>query len=233
MDDWRTAPVTDRVRAALRLIEALTRHPQDIDAAMIAELRAAGLDDEQLEDAANVTFHFNFINRLADAFDFPLLDDEQRRRLARILDRAGKLAGGRRPLPSHVRGADGLVRPVEVDDGRAHVLSCAGVTDPALRRAVEARAASWFGGQRADSDGLPEPVGAYIDKLARWAYKIIDEDVEALTQAGYSEEAIFELTFTGAMGASVAALERLFGLLYGRHEVEAELSGEVSQATGT
>ena len=218
------APVSERVRAGLRLVETLTKHPRDLDEAMLAQLRGAGLDDEAIEDAANVAFHFNFINRLADAFDFPLLDEEQQIKLARVLNRAGKIVGASRPDPSHARGADGQLRPVEVERGRAHALSCEGVTEPALRRAVEAHAASFFGARRGDHDDVqdlvPGPLRGYVEKLARWAYKIIDEDIEALKQAGYEEEAIYELTFVGAMGASVPALERLFGLLYGALTVE-------------
>ncbi|MCA9716554.1 MAG: hypothetical protein KC468_17925 [Myxococcales bacterium] len=214
--DWTTAPVTPRQRAGLRLVELLTTRPRELDAATIAELRAAGLDDAALDDAANVTFHFNFINRLADAFDFPRLDADQRRRLARMLDRASRVAAGARPQPSYARGEDGLLRPAEVELGRAHALSCAGGTAPALRRAAEAHAARVFGATRsAEEDALPEPARGYVEKLARWAYRIIDEDIDALKAAGYDEEQIFELTFAGALGASVVALERLFAVLHG------------------
>lgn len=228
LEDWQTAPVSERLRAGLRLVETLTRHPQDLDAAMIGELRAAGVDNAAIEHAANVAFHFNFINRLADAFDFPALEDDQRRRLAKMLDRAGRFVGGSPPEPSWARGADGLLRPVEVDVGREHALSAAGVMDAELRREVEAYAASWFGGVRVKTDAgaeLVEPLRVYVEKLARWAYKIIDEDVDALKDAGFSEEAIFELTFAGAMGASVAALECLFEVLYG------EGGGELREAS--
>lgn len=212
--DWTTAEVSPRLRAGLKLVEALTTHPQDIDAGFMTELEQAGLGAEELEAAANVAFHFNFINRLADAFDFPLLNDKQRRRLAKMLDRASRAAVARRPEPSHSRGADQVLRPVEVELGRAHALTTPGVTEPALREAVEAYAASWFGGQRTLEAELPTPLRSYVETVARWAYRVTDEDVEALIEAGYSEQAIFELTFAAAIGASVPALERLFSLMY-------------------
>jgi alkylhydroperoxidase family enzyme len=217
--DWTAAEIGERLRAGLRLVEAMTKHPQDIDIAFVAALRDDGLDDRAIEDAASVAFQFNLINRLSDAFDFPLLDDEQRRKLAKALDRASRVAGRRRPSPSHARGADGLLRPVELELSRERGLSTPGLTDPALRRAVEARAASWFGGRREqaaeDSALLSEPLGAYVDKVARWAYKVIDEDIDGLREAGYADEAIFELSFAAAMGAAIPAVEQVFAALYG------------------
>lgn len=44
----------------------------------------------------------------------------------------------------------------------------------------------------------------YVQKVARYAYKVTDEDVEALLQAGYSEDQIFELTISAALGAGIS-----------------------------
>lgn len=55
---------------------------------------------------------------------------------------------------------------------------------------------------------LPADLRAYVDKVAKHAYRITDEDVEALTRAGYSEDAIFEITAAAALGAAIARLER-------------------------
>ncbi|GCE15825.1 hypothetical protein [Tengunoibacter tsumagoiensis] len=41
----------------------------------------------------------------------------------------------------------------------------------------------------------------YVTKVRKHAYKVTDEDVEQLKQAGYSEEAIFEITLSTALGA--------------------------------
>lgn len=212
--DWTAAPVSERVRGGLKLVEALTTHPQDIDAELVASLTKVGLDVEAMEEAANLSFHFNLMNRFSDAFDYPLLDEQQRRKAAKMLDRAARVRVAPRPNPSYSRGADGLLRPVEVEHARTIALRGEGVTEPALREAVEAHAASWFGGRRPDTIELPEPLRGYVEKVARWAYKITDEDIEALKQAGYDEAAIFELTHVAAIGATMPALERLFELLH-------------------
>jgi hypothetical protein len=212
--DWTTAPVSERVRGGLELLEVMCRHPQDIDAKLVASLTRVGLDTEAVEDVANSFLHFSLMNRFSDAFDYPLLDEQQRRKAAKMLDRAARVRVAARPNPSYSCGADGLLRPVEVEHARTVALRGEGVTETALREAVEAYAASWFGGRRSGSTELPEPLRGYVEKVARWAYKVTDEDIEALKRAGYDDPAIFELTHVAALGASMPALERLFGLLH-------------------
>jgi hypothetical protein len=55
------------------------------------------------------------------------------------------------------------------------VLAGPGTLDPSIRRAA------------AEGTDLPEALRGYLDKVARHAYKVTDEDVEALRVAGYSE----------------------------------------------
>lgn len=88
------------------------------------------------------------------------------------------------------------------------VLTTVGATDAPVRRAVEARAAA-LGGRAAapPTEGVPAAVERYVDKVARHAYKVTDADVEALTQARYSEDAIFEITLSAALGAALGRLE--------------------------
>lgn len=73
---------------------------------------------------------------------------------------------------------------------------------------VEASSAKAWGARRPDAT-LPGPLESYIQKVARNAYKVIDEDIEALKDGGYSEESIFELTIACALGAALASLEAL------------------------
>jgi alkylhydroperoxidase family enzyme len=89
------------------------------------------------------------------------------------------------------------------------VMITPGDTRDELRWAVEARAAQ-NGGRPANhaSYEVPEELIRYVDKVAMHAYKVTDADVEALRHAGYSEDAIFEITLSAALGAGLARLER-------------------------
>lgn len=68
--DYRTAPISEKLRATLALIEKLTLRPAEVGPEDMAPLRAAGLSDEEIEDAIQVCSIFNVINRIADAFEF-------------------------------------------------------------------------------------------------------------------------------------------------------------------
>lgn len=100
------------------------------------------------------------------------------------------------------------------------VLDGPGDTPPALRRAVAAHAASTVAaasaafGAPVDSaasgapGAFPAALDDYVDKVTHRAYRVMDEDVTALRQAGYSDDAIFEITLGTALGASMGRLAR-------------------------
>lgn len=92
------------------------------------------------------------------------------------------------------------------------VLDSAGVTSTAIRWAAFHRR----------FDDLPAALRPYVDLVARHAYRVTDEDVAALKQAGYSEDAIFEITAAAALGAAVVRLER--GLI-ALHDAEGTAGG--------
>lgn len=87
------------------------------------------------------------------------------------------------------------------------VLTGPGTTASELRRAVETRAAALSGRHGADAD-VPDELSAWVEKVARHAYRTTDADVESLKAAGYSDDQLFELTVAAALGASRARLER-------------------------
>ena len=108
-------------------------------------------------------------------------------------------------MKASTRGAapQGAARPAgRFDDyvaGATHaVLDSSGVTPSALR---------WAAFHRRMQE-LPANVTSYVDKVAKHAYRVTDEDVEALKRAGYSEDAIFEVTAAAALGAAIMRLER-------------------------
>ena len=71
-DDWRTAPVSEQVRAALAFIEKQTLRPEELTEADAEAAYAAGVSKQALRDAAAVSAMFNMIVRLADAFGWAI-----------------------------------------------------------------------------------------------------------------------------------------------------------------
>lgn len=89
-----------------------------------------------------------------------------------------------------------------------------GATPMAQRQDVEKWAAG-LAGAPTENTVAPQPdaVRTYLEKVARHAYKVTDQDVEQLKAAGLPEEEIFELTLSAALGASRARLDRGLELL--------------------
>ena len=220
--DWKTAVIPERTHAALQLLECLTLHPMELDKSFVQKLQEDGLDDLAIREVANISFHFNMINRLADAFDFDSLNAQQEALHTKMLNQAGKLRKGKQADPVWIRGNDGQIRPTELAHARQPLLSAPGKTTPALRQAVEAFTVKQRGHTRTHALTIPNELTRYLRKLALYAYKITDKDVDALRAAGYEDEAIYEITIAGAFGAALVGIERLFGILYGpgpNHEI--------------
>ncbi len=76
IDDWRTAPVSDKVRSVLGFLEKLTLTPEMVGPADMEPMRQAGVTDQEIEDAIAICFLFNVITRLADAFDFEIVTEQ-------------------------------------------------------------------------------------------------------------------------------------------------------------
>src|SRR5438874_10421825 len=76
--------------------------------------------------------------------------------------------------------------------------------DPEIRRAAVARAVALTEGAPAEDKSLPAALAAWIERVARSAWKITDEDLAAVRDAGFDEEAIFETTIAAAVGAGIA-----------------------------
>lgn len=63
-----------------------------------------------------------------------------------------------------------------------------------------------------DRDAPPE-LAPYLDKVRRNAYRVTDDDVQALKDAGCSEDVIFEQTVSVAVAAGLARLEAALAVL--------------------
>src|SRR5260370_7710532 len=88
------------------------------------------------------------------------------------------------------------------------VLNSPGETDPALRREIEAQAAQLSSRSPQPVAQVPPALATYVKKVALYAYKTTEEDIEAFRRAGYSEDPIFEITVTAALGAGMIRLEQ-------------------------
>jgi alkylhydroperoxidase family enzyme len=102
------------------------------------------------------------------------------------------------------------------------VLTTPGETGEALRRAIAARAGALAGrpgagepAKASDAPAIPPALAPYVDKVARHAYQVTDEDLAALAAAGLSDDAVFEVTVAAATGAGLARLERGLAALRG------------------
>lgn len=65
--DWRSAPLSATDAALCAFAAKLTHNPSQMSPADLDALRADGLDDRAIHDAAQVVSYFNYINRIADA----------------------------------------------------------------------------------------------------------------------------------------------------------------------
>ncbi len=86
--DWRTAPVSDRIRATLGFIEKQTLRPDELTRADAEAVYATGVSEEGLRTAATVAGLFNMIVRLADAFGWAVPEWD------RLLQRAPAMLEG-------------------------------------------------------------------------------------------------------------------------------------------
>jgi alkylhydroperoxidase family enzyme len=89
LEDWRTAPLNDKLRSVLGLLEKFTLYPGELGPADVAAVRATGVTDRAIEEAIYVGFLLNLMNRLADAFDFEIPSPEQIRRNGRASYKQG------------------------------------------------------------------------------------------------------------------------------------------------
>jgi alkylhydroperoxidase family enzyme len=69
-----------------------------------------------------------------------------------------------------------------------------------------------------NNSGLVEPLGKLVEKVANQAYRVTDEDIDAVRASGLSEDQIFEIVVCAAMGqatrqydAGLAALQAAAG----------------------
>jgi len=73
--DYRTAPIDDKLRAMLGLLETDTLHPDQLTPKSILAVLATGVTREAIREAFYVAFLFNTYDRLADTLGWELPDE--------------------------------------------------------------------------------------------------------------------------------------------------------------
>lgn len=86
------------------------------------------------------------------------------------------------------------------------ILMSSGETASTLRQAIQERAFAISSHTSSGRGPIPPELIPYIDKIALHAYKVTDEDIAMLQENGYSEDALFEITLSAALGAGLARL---------------------------
>jgi hypothetical protein len=64
-----------------------------------------------------------------------------------------------------------------------------------------------------NNTGLAEPLGTLVDKVAKHAYRVTDEDITAAKVSGLSEDQVFEIMVCAAIGQAARQYETAFAAL--------------------
>jgi alkylhydroperoxidase family enzyme len=67
LDDYITAPIDEKVRATLGLLEKMTLEPKKLGPDDVRPVLALGVTRQAVQDAMHVAFLFNVYDRMADA----------------------------------------------------------------------------------------------------------------------------------------------------------------------
>lgn len=87
--DYHTAPIDERLRAVLGLLEKVTLTPDMVTAVDVRSVLALGVTREQIRDALYVAFLFNVYDRLADTLGWALPSDRYYTKAGRFLLKQG------------------------------------------------------------------------------------------------------------------------------------------------
>jgi hypothetical protein len=64
-----------------------------------------------------------------------------------------------------------------------------------------------------NSSGVAEPLGTLVDKVAKHAYRVTDEDITGAKLSGLSEDQVFEIVVCAAVGQATRQYETAFASL--------------------
>ena len=89
LDDFRTAPIDEKLRAMLGLLETFTLYPDRLEVSDVRVVLDAGVTREAIRDAYYVAFLFNVYDRLADTLGWELPEDGYYAKAGRFLLKKG------------------------------------------------------------------------------------------------------------------------------------------------
>jgi uncharacterized peroxidase-related enzyme len=89
LNDYRTAPIDEKLRAMLGLLETLTLRHEQLDVADIRLVIDVGVTREAIRDAFYVAFLFNTYDRLADTLGWQLPQDRYYKKAGQFLLKKG------------------------------------------------------------------------------------------------------------------------------------------------
>lgn len=75
LDDYRSAPISEGLKATLAFLERMTLAPDALTPDDARAVLAAGVSKAALEDAIEVAYLFNIYDRLADAMGWHVPDE--------------------------------------------------------------------------------------------------------------------------------------------------------------
>ena len=64
-----------------------------------------------------------------------------------------------------------------------------------------------------NNTGLANPLGTLVDKVAKHAYRVTDEDITAAKVSGLTEDQVFEIVVCAAVGQATRQYETAFAAL--------------------
>lgn len=89
LTDYRTAPISQPLRATLPVLETMTLRPDELRGTHVQHAIAAGVSQEHLTDAMAVAAVFNIVTRYAEALDFTIPTDAEFGKAAAMLLKRG------------------------------------------------------------------------------------------------------------------------------------------------
>ena len=89
MEGFRTAPIDEKLRAMLGLLETFTLRPDEIGPSDVRAVLETGVTREAIREAFYVAYLFNTYDRLADALGWELPDRRYYPKAGRFLLKKG------------------------------------------------------------------------------------------------------------------------------------------------